>query len=361
MVPPILIRLQQFERSNIMRHAISFPAALLACGFALTPALAAQQAAGLKFTYQYIPLPAGATNISATGIDAAGDVVGSYVDAGSIKHTYLYSQGKLTDLLPANSAFTYTQAPSISPNGLIAATGFVSGSDFYGFELHAGKVTTIQAPGKATPMTTVSGIARSGAVAAVDGNTGTVYLAAGKKFTAVYQPPAGTPAPTVTGMNSLNTIIGNYAPAGGVPTVNGFMSLHGAPAVALQLPNSFFGVTLKGLNNNDVAVGSVSSQTMTQGLIYKNGAATLVTYPHAPETVLLGINDVNTVIGYAVDKNSNVIPFVLPAKGAFTPLSLPGSITLTYPTAINRAGVVTGITLDFDTFTSQIFIATPVK
>src|SRR5262249_40892515 len=80
----------------------------------------------------------------ALGINASGQIVGSYRDAAYLHHGFLYDQGGYTTLdVPSSN---YTHASGINASGQIVGYYF-AGTEVHGFLLDQGSYTTLDVPG----------------------------------------------------------------------------------------------------------------------------------------------------------------------------------------------------------------------
>src|SRR5437764_3997640 len=95
-------------------------------------------------TYTTIDFP-GAVQTFANGINAAGDIVGSYQDSLGVQHGFIRSNGILSTIDPPTSAYTY--ATGINDSDQVI--GYYSQSDGtrHGFVLTGQTYTDIDYPG----------------------------------------------------------------------------------------------------------------------------------------------------------------------------------------------------------------------
>ncbi|HEY7314840.1 MAG TPA: DUF3466 family protein [Gemmataceae bacterium] len=81
----------------------------------------------------------GGTVSSASGINDAGQVVGTATTSDNTSHAFLYSNGTMTDLnslLPSNSGFSYlVAATAINDNGQIVGYGLTTSGQYDAFLL----------------------------------------------------------------------------------------------------------------------------------------------------------------------------------------------------------------------------------
>jgi probable HAF family extracellular repeat protein len=110
--------------------------AVLALAVCLSGSLASLTADRRSFEFSEIVVP-GATFTNAQGINAAGDIVGIYRDAGGRTHGFLWSKGEVTTIdFPGASG---TEARGIGPNGEIVGSYRVAGEpavNVHGFLLN---------------------------------------------------------------------------------------------------------------------------------------------------------------------------------------------------------------------------------
>jgi probable HAF family extracellular repeat protein len=109
--------------------------AVLALAVCLSGSIESLQADRRSFEFSEIVIP-GATLTNAQGINAAGDVVGIYRDAGGRTHGFLWRKGEVTTIdFPGASS---TEARGISPDGDIVGAYRVAGEpavNIHGFLL----------------------------------------------------------------------------------------------------------------------------------------------------------------------------------------------------------------------------------
>lgn len=139
------------------RYAALLPVLLLAaCADEPTAPLAPSGAAELSrvtgFTFTTITVP-NATETFASGINAGGDIVGSYSDANGT-HGFLLRRGVFTPIDYPGAVLT--EARGISPDGEIVGTYRMPGEfgwSYHGFLLtKAGEFVPLDYPGKANTM-----------------------------------------------------------------------------------------------------------------------------------------------------------------------------------------------------------------
>ena len=131
------------------------------------------------------------------------------------------------------------------------------------------------------------------------------------KFALVTKPgaPTGGSAPSLTayGINNAGDVVGEYTASGG--TIDGFIKLAGGAFHTIAVPGAAETVAL-GLNDNDTVVGgyldSTGSSTTVHGFIWRIGGTliTMVDDPSATDfTVLNSINNEGDIVGYYEDSH----------------------------------------------------------
>src|SRR4026207_2480949 len=118
-------------------------ACTLLFGLVVTKAGANDFCAGaVPGTFMTIDIP-GATFVSASGINPAGEIVGRYI-ADGVTHAFLLSQGTLSTIDVPGASFT--SGRDINAQGDISGN-YVSGGVTHGFVLSRGAFATIDVPG----------------------------------------------------------------------------------------------------------------------------------------------------------------------------------------------------------------------
>ncbi len=216
------------ERSRILGrfHSILF---LGLCFLGGTLSCAPVILAGPAFTTIDVP---GATATLATGINAAGQIVGSYVDTFHRGHGFMLAGSKFTTVDPPGAIST--SATGINDAGQIVGEYF--GADTHGtvgFMLAAGRYTTIEVPGLGAGATHAIGINAAGSIvgycpdATVTRRLGFVVIS-GRYIT--FDVPGATET-SARGINAADKIVGDYVDAKGK---HGFVAAGVTPWVMLE-------------------------------------------------------------------------------------------------------------------------------
>jgi hypothetical protein len=240
-------------------------------------------------THAYTAIPAylGSVALStqATGINNAGEIVGSYHPAGGEWQGFSFSGGVFSNV----NAFgnVYNIPYGVSNNGEIVGT--------------AGDFTAVQG-----------------------------YSYSGGVFTAI--DAAAYPANTTiaNGVNSSGAIVGISGPSASGDLANSFLDVGGV-FTAIAMPGE--SVTFaSGINDAGIIVGGASSDGFVTGpgFIDDHGVFTAINVPGATSTVLAGINNLDQIVGQYVDQNGNIEAFVAtpapePTSWAMMILGLLGS------------------------------------
>jgi hypothetical protein len=125
-------------------------------------------------------------------------------------------------------------------------------------------------------------------------------------------------------------------------SIIGFIrSPHGG-IIQYSAPNSS-STELADRNSKAVLLGTFQDTTSSHnshGFTLSFNTFTQIDYPGGSNTVLTGINDSGTIVGYYLDASNNYQGFQLEA-GTFTSIAYPGA-TSTMPEDINNLGRITG-------------------
>lgn len=280
----------------------------------------------------------------ASGIDDAGEVVGSYRDSAGNTHGFSLSAvgGTFTTLdFSPTSASTSANGVSVV-NGEVEIVGVYTDemSTRHGFVLTpAGAYQSFDAPGGAGT-TAGTGINSLGQLV---GNFSDSTLSS-RGFFATGPGGQFTPIePTLVvganlGVNDAGTVVGSYIDDTGT---HGFAKI-GTATITLDDPLAVGVTAATGINNAGDIVGYFMDATgATRGFIYKNGTYTTIDDPNAigipnalAVTQVFGINDHGDLVGNYVDAGGVFRGFVatpaVPEPGtlALLGISLAGTMTL---------------------------------
>jgi probable HAF family extracellular repeat protein len=177
------------------------------------------------------PGPSFTTNLDqAAAINTSGQIVGGYTDAGGVTHGYLLSHGHYTTLDDPDGVFTF--ATGINDSGQIVGFYFDAAGVEHGFLLNHGQYTTLDDPVAGTgggQGTLAYMINNSGQVvgwyADADGATHGFVLSQGHYTT--LDEPDGTGATYAEGISDNGDVTGFYFDSSGL--AHGFLAkpVHG--------------------------------------------------------------------------------------------------------------------------------------
>ena len=232
--------------------------------------------------------PTSSTSTIAYGVNAGGQVVGSYTNASGM-HGFLLSGGIFSDI-------DYPGAAASFVNGINDA-GQIVGRYLLNGQLHG-------------------------------------FLLAGGTFTALtaLEPSGGLPQ----AINNAGQIVGSYNDGTGL--------FHGFLLSGNQVSSFTFGGNLRtwayGINDSGTVVGIYAdANSLQHGFLYDSGVFTSIDVPGASFTNATAINNAGQVVGIYGD-TGGVHGFLLKA-GVFTTLDFPGS-NQTQPYGISRRGQIVG-------------------
>jgi probable HAF family extracellular repeat protein len=240
--------------------------------------------------------------LNATGINASGQIVGQYDDAGGTRHGFLLSGGSFTTLDAPGSHFTI--AYGINASGQIVGLYYDN-------------------------------------IPAVD--THHAFLLSGGSYTTLT--PPGSTSTGATGINASGQIVGGYIPSGIGATEHGFL-LSGGTYTTFDPPGSSFTGIYAGINDSGQVVGQYRDAGDTsRGYLLSEGIFTTFDAPGATFTVASGINDSGQIVGWFQAPAGSPNHGFLLSGGTFTPFDVPGS-TSTTARGINASGQIVGVYTD---------------
>jgi probable HAF family extracellular repeat protein len=269
------------------------------------------------YTYTTLDDPAGNGRTGASGINDAGQIVGTYTEVtlsshGDIftrNHGFIYAGGTYTTRDPPGAAFTF--ASGINASGQIVGT--YNNGPYHGFLYSGGTYATLDVP-SADNFTFAEGINGSsqivGYFANATGRHGFFYN--GGNFTTldVSDPSARAGSTTALGINASGQIVGAYIDSGG--TSHGFL-YSGGTYTTLTDPfaingdsSSTNGTAALGINDAGQIVGYYYGSGSTQhGFIYSGGRYITIDDPLAAKgTAASGINNLGQIVGSYRDNNN---------------------------------------------------------
>jgi hypothetical protein len=203
--------------------------------------------------------PAGASNVTANGVNASGQIVGSYDDINGNPGSYIYSGGTYTTLAADNLT-------AINDAGIVVGWRFLNGGTIQGFRYIGG------------------------------GNAGFIDVAVpGANYTLPF------------GINNAGDIVGEFSD-NSPSHFHGFLDHNGTYTV-LDDPLATNGTWATGINNQGQIVGKYVDGSGTHSYLYSGGVYATLADPDGTATAVNAIND-HGVIGGVYSDAAGVHGFV---------------------------------------------------
>jgi len=232
----------------------------------------------------------------AYGINANGDVVGTYVDQNGTNHGFLLTAGQYVSIDPPGSLFT--EARGINANGNIVGDYIGNDGNLHGFFLGPDGFKDIS----------------------VSGHLNTIPVK----------------------ISSEGVIVGCYHDTDTMGTMRGWVRNEDSLNVYPTPASMNNGITPRG----EVAGFFTDLMTMqTHGYILSNGTTTQVDFPGSTATRLWDLNPHGEAVGSYLDPTTHVLRGFKYRKGLFAPVDLP-SAKSTRPFGINPEGDIVGAFVD---------------
>ena len=254
---------------------------------------------------------------------------------------YLYSGG--TFITIGVPGATFTGVSGINDAGQIVGSYGTGDGEPLAFVDNGGVFTTISAPG--ATILSANGINDAGQIVGNQrvGDMFQGFVDSGGTFTTISVPGAtGTSA--ANGINDAGEIVGTYAAGEG--GAQGFVD-NGGVFTTISVPGAL-ATFANGINDAGQIVGNQRVGDMFQGFVDSGGTFTTISIPGALATVANGVNDAGQIVGtYGIEviEDGKTQGFKTQGfvnnGGVFTTISVPGA-TFTYATGINDAGQIVG-------------------
>jgi probable HAF family extracellular repeat protein len=247
-------------------------------------------------TYTQIDYPGSILTV-ASGIDTAGDIVGSYADPTSRRHGFLLSGGVYTTIDYPGAQDTYTF-------GLNDLGQIVGGDNYVGFIYDIGTraFTTLSFPVQ-------------------------------KDFT------------TAAAINNAGTVVGYVQVNQGSGAFLIGFELVGASYLKV-LPRGYLYSTMSSINNSGKAVGIASTSSAYISFLFdETGSSKFQPLGIAPSAFPVAINDTNGIVG-SYSPSTGITKGFVYQNSTFQPLVFPAPNSFTTATGINNSGEVVGYFFD---------------
>jgi len=281
-----------------------------AAALAVVALAATATAAEAQYTYTKIMYP-GSTWTEASGINDAGQIVGTYTDTAGVAHGFLYQNGVYSKLdypgMAHNYAFGINEAGHV-----VGSFSEILPRGPYHASLRVGTTwSEYDFPGNET-----------------DGRA----------------------------INSNGDIVGIYNAGYGTPD-HGFLKV-GDTYTSVDYPGASLTYVF-GLNDAGWVTGTYRDGTgLLKGFAYKDGAYSSIMYPTATETYIGGINNQNAMVGWKVEGGK--VGGFMTVAGKFRPvIATFANSANTRPRAINDGGQIVGTYTSPECAVGCSFLATP--
>jgi probable HAF family extracellular repeat protein len=276
------------------------------------------------YTYTPIEEPfAIGSHTAANGINAMGQIVGYYANAGGT-HGFLLSDGTYTSL-DDPLASSGTLALGINAGGQIVGQ-YATSSAYHGFIYSGGGYTTLDHP-SAFNLTTAYGINGAGQIVGYYNDSslnshGFLFtpnpFTPGGTYTPLDHPLAGARGTVATGINGSGQIVGYYYDSAN--TIHGFVrtpdSKFGGIYTSLDDPLGTFGTGAQGINDAGQIVGYYltgnSISPRRHGFLYSGGNYITIDDPLGiGVTRAMGLNTSGQIVGLTEQGISQYRGFLL--------------------------------------------------
>lgn len=244
----------------------------------------------------------------ATGINSAGQIVGTYsIDSSCLDdHGFvLYKKGHFLGIdFPRSSS---TTAQGVNPN-MVVGVYSLGGHDF-GYSVDNRRdFTTVDFAGasgtEALGINIVGQIVGSYSLTGQGSNNS--FLFSGGSFTTIDPPGSAPPngSSEAFGINSSGVVVGVYGVAGPFTENQGY-SLAGGVYTTINVPGASL-TRAVGINDSGQIVGDYQDSKGFHGyLLDSNGTFTTLDVPGAASTHAYGINDNGLIVGQYTDSTGN--------------------------------------------------------
>ena len=245
-------------------------------------------------TYTQVDYP-GAAQTTVWGIDTAGDVVGSYVDASGNGHGFLLSGGTYTTIdYPGG----YNFLTGINDLGMIVGfVQFSNGGFGFLYNVQTGVFTEVNYPGASTTLCYAINNAGTIVGSFLSGAPYEGFALIGSNYHLI-EPPGSTQA-IASGITASGQVVGNSLLTGDV----NFNFLFNGRRYRQLIPRaSIRGAILDGISPSGTALTGYSSTLGGYaGFLLQNKVLTVLRFPTATGTVARAVSDTGEVVGWFLD------------------------------------------------------------
>jgi probable HAF family extracellular repeat protein len=264
------------------------------------------------YRYTTIDVPNGSQTI-ARGINAHGDVIGSYTDSDGVGHDFLFHNGVFSTIVyPGNKE---AAARALNARGDIVGSLADADGD-HGFLLRDGKITKIDFPGAVS--TIAFGINNSGDITGqytTQSGAGFGFILRDGRFDTILV-RGNDPTSTRGAEDNARVMVGDVDISADSST-RGFVRYKPGDVQLLKPPGTIFPCShARGINERgDVAGAFAIVHTSDEchppnhGFVFRQSAYDVIDPAGSVDTFVFGINDDGIVIGVFTDEAGNLHGF----------------------------------------------------
>jgi probable HAF family extracellular repeat protein len=265
-----------------------------------------------EYSYLRFDVPNGSQTF-ARGINARGDIIGSYVDPEGVGHDFILHNRVYTNIdYPGNAA---ANARAFNAQGDIV--GVLNDADgAHGFLFRDGQLTKIDYPGASS--TVAFGINNSGDITGRYSTAGGTFgfILSNGVFHNVHIAAGSTSG--VYGAEDNGLVLVGDVVLKSDSSDHGFVKRH-SEVQLLDPPATVFPCShARGINERGEVVGAFSivnnldecnSRPAAHGFVMHDGSYDMIDPPGSRDTFAFGINDDGVVVGVVTDKQGNTHGF----------------------------------------------------
>jgi probable HAF family extracellular repeat protein len=263
------------------------------------------------FRFVKIDVP-NASGTRPAGINARGDIVGIYQDAGGVSHGFLLRQRVFSTIDFPGASSTFARA--VNARSDIVGWFTDAGGKTHGFLLLDGHFKKIDYPGASA--TAPRGINNAGDI------TGNYLDSAGTEIGFILRDgefhsvrvPDSCGTDVWTAMDNGRVLVGDFCSiTDGL--IHGYVRSRPGNFQTIDFPNALFSA-IRWINEKGDMVGiycntpdECSSFSTQHGFLLRQGEYTAINFPGATYNILRAINDDGEIVGDYTDKNGNTHGF----------------------------------------------------
>ena len=264
------------------------------------------------YRYTTIDVPNGSQTV-ARGINAHGDVIGSYTDSDGVGHDFLFHNGVFSNIVYPGDKVAGARA--LNARGDIVGS-LADGDGDHGFLLRDGKITKIDFPGAVS--TIAFGINNSGDITGqytTQSGVGYGFILIGGKFdTTLVRADDGT---STRGAQDNGRVMVGDVELSADSSTRGFVRHKPGDVQLLNPPGTIFPCShARGINERGDVAGAFAIVSTPEecgppnhGFVFRQRAYDVIDPAGSVDTFVFGINDDGIVIGVFTDEAGNLHGF----------------------------------------------------